>query len=71
MDALPSYEDAISSPDWLDLVAVYIPVVDWLRCCLVDRRFYGQFAPRLWQDPLVTIRHLGLHPNDGMSYAER
>ncbi|KAI0384706.1 hypothetical protein F5Y04DRAFT_247629 [Hypomontagnella monticulosa] len=71
METLPSYEDAISSPDWLDLVAAYIPIVDWPKCCLVDRRFYGQFTPRLWQDPLVTIRQLGLHPNDDLAWNRR
>lgn len=68
MEALPSYEQAITHPDWLHLVAPYVPVVDWPRCCLVDHRFYLQFAPRLWQDPLVNIRRLGLHPNDGESF---
>lgn len=68
MEALPSYEQAITHPDWLHLVAPYVPVVDWPRCCLVDHRLYLQFAPRLWQDPLVNIRHLGLHPNDGESF---
>ncbi|KAI0133342.1 hypothetical protein F4776DRAFT_671354 [Hypoxylon sp. NC0597] len=71
MDILPSYEQAVSSPDWLDLVAGYVPVVDWPRCCLVDRRFYSRFAPRLWQDPLVTIRRLGLHPNDDLAWYRR
>ncbi|OTA96631.1 hypothetical protein M434DRAFT_392569 [Hypoxylon sp. CO27-5] len=71
MDILPSYEQAVSSPDWLDLVAGDVPVVDWPRCCLVDRRFYSRFAPRLWQDPLVTIRRLGLHPNDDLAWYRR
>ncbi|OTB13422.1 hypothetical protein K445DRAFT_304158 [Daldinia sp. EC12] len=71
MEILPSYKRATTAPDLLDLVAAYIPVVDWTRCCLVDRRFYRQFAPRLWQDPLVTIRHLGLHPNDDLAWYRR
>ncbi|KAI1214380.1 uncharacterized protein F4807DRAFT_468294 [Annulohypoxylon truncatum] len=71
MEILPSYEDAISNPDWLDLVADYIPVIYWSRCCLVDHRFYRRFAPRLWQDPLVTIRRLGLHPNDDLAWYRR
>ncbi|OTA99851.1 hypothetical protein M426DRAFT_27075 [Hypoxylon sp. CI-4A] len=71
MGILPSYEEATTSPDWLDLVAAYVPTVDWPRCCLVDRRFNQRFAPRLWQDPLVTIRHLGLHPNDDLAWYRR
>ncbi|XXG96392.1 hypothetical protein Hte_002674 [Hypoxylon texense] len=71
METLPSYEDAVASPDWLDLVATYIPIADWPRCCLVDKRFYHQFAPRLWQDPLVTVRRLGLHPNDDLAWYRR
>ncbi|KAI1456479.1 hypothetical protein F4805DRAFT_432125 [Annulohypoxylon moriforme] len=71
MDILPSYEDAISNPDWLDLVADYVPAIYWTRCCLVDHRFYHRFAPRLWQDPLVTIRRLGLHPNDDLAWYRR
>ncbi|KAI0834243.1 hypothetical protein F5Y06DRAFT_173981 [Hypoxylon sp. FL0890] len=71
MDILPSYEQAVTNPDWLDLAAGYVPVVDWPRCCLVDRRFYSRFAPCLWQDPLVTIRRLGLHPNDDLAWYRR
>ncbi|KAI1106398.1 hypothetical protein F4804DRAFT_42121 [Jackrogersella minutella] len=71
MEILPSYEDAISGPDWLDLVAAYVPVVDWPRCCLVDQKFHRRFAPRLWQDPLVTVRRLGLHPNDDLAWYRR
>ncbi|KAI0901194.1 hypothetical protein F4806DRAFT_185316 [Annulohypoxylon nitens] len=71
MDILPSYEDSITNPDWLDLVADYIPAICWTRCCLVDHRFYCRFAPRLWQDPLVTVRHLGLHPNDDLAWYRR
>ncbi|KAI1800753.1 hypothetical protein F4811DRAFT_496281 [Daldinia bambusicola] len=71
METLPSYKRATTAPDLLDLVAAYIPVVDWPQCCLVDRRFYRQFAPRLWQDPLVTIRQLGLHPNDDLAWYRR
>ncbi|KAI0885081.1 uncharacterized protein GGS22DRAFT_138521 [Annulohypoxylon maeteangense] len=71
MEILPSYEDAISNPDWLDLVAEYVPVIYWSRCCLVDHRFYYRFAPRLWQDPLVTIRRLGMHPNDDLAWYRR
>ncbi|KAK3298018.1 uncharacterized protein B0H64DRAFT_416838 [Chaetomium fimeti] len=42
---LPSYQDAITRPDWLDLVAPYIPPREYSRLCLVSRRFYHQFAP--------------------------
>ncbi|KAI8634279.1 hypothetical protein F5Y19DRAFT_207317 [Xylariaceae sp. FL1651] len=71
MDVLPSYSEATTSPDWLSLVAPYIPASSWSTCCLVDRRFCAQFAPRLWQDPLVTIRQLGLHPNDDLAWYRR
>ncbi|KAI8958875.1 hypothetical protein F5Y11DRAFT_359681 [Daldinia sp. FL1419] len=71
METLPSYERATTAPDVLDLVAAYVPVADWIRCCLVDRRFNRQFVPRLWLDPLITIRHLGLHPNDDLAWYRR
>ncbi|KAI1135824.1 hypothetical protein F5Y05DRAFT_162374 [Hypoxylon sp. FL0543] len=71
MEILPSYEQAVANPDWLDLAAGFVPIVDWPRCCLVDRRFYSRFAPRLWQDPLVAIRRLGLHPNDDLAWYRR
>jgi hypothetical protein len=50
---LPSYEDATIRPNWLQLVAPYLPVREYARLCLVSRRFYHQFAPRLWNDPLT------------------
>jgi hypothetical protein len=52
---LPSYQDATTRPDWLDLVAPYIPIGQYARLCLVSRRFYHQFAPRLWNDPVAVI----------------
>lgn len=48
----PSYHDATKRPDWLELVAPRVPVREYARLCLVSRRFYDQFAPRLWNDPL-------------------
>ncbi|KAI0154406.1 hypothetical protein GGR57DRAFT_466957 [Xylariaceae sp. FL1272] len=71
MDGLPSYREATTRPHWLSLVTPTVPPADWPRCCLVDHRFYRHFAPRLWQDPLVTIRKLGLHPNDGLCWYHR
>ncbi|KAI3327846.1 hypothetical protein HD806DRAFT_531182 [Xylariaceae sp. AK1471] len=71
MDILPSYSEATSRLDWLSLVAPFVPASSWTPCCLVDRRFYNHFAPRLWQDPLVTARQLGLHPNDDLAWYRR
>ncbi|KAI1438931.1 hypothetical protein GGR50DRAFT_690699 [Xylaria sp. CBS 124048] len=68
MEFLPTYGDATSRLDWLSIVAPYVPASSWASCCLVDHRFYAQFAPFLWQDPLVTIRKLGLHPNDDIAW---
>ncbi|KAI0407950.1 hypothetical protein F4802DRAFT_551951 [Xylaria palmicola] len=71
MDTLPSYSEATSRLDWLSLVAPFIPASSWTSCCRVDRRFYNHFAPRLWRDPLVTVRELGLHPNDDLAWYRR
>ncbi|KAJ2986007.1 hypothetical protein NUW58_g5236 [Xylaria curta] len=48
-----------------------LPSYSWTSCCLVDHRFYHNFAPRLWRDPLVTVRRLGLHPNDDLAWYRR
>ncbi|KAH6620656.1 hypothetical protein B0J18DRAFT_430348 [Chaetomium sp. MPI-SDFR-AT-0129] len=58
---LPSYQDATARPDWLELVAPWLPLRDYPRLCLVSRRFYGQFAPRLWNDPLGMVCRI--HPD--------
>ncbi|KAI0448997.1 hypothetical protein F5B21DRAFT_75994 [Xylaria acuta] len=71
MDTLPSYSEATTRLDWLSLVAPHVPASGWTCCCLVDRRFYDRFAPRLWRDPLVTVRQLGLHPNDDLAWYKR
>ncbi|KAH9896329.1 hypothetical protein F4778DRAFT_772197 [Xylariomycetidae sp. FL2044] len=71
MEELPSYQQAIDGSDWLTCVASYIPVKAWPACCLVNHRFYHEFAPRLWQDPLVSVRHFGLHPNDDLVWYRR
>lgn len=65
MAQLPSYEDAVSRLDWLELVAPYVPVSELSRLCSVNRHFYNVFASRLWNDPLTTVRKLGLDPSDG------
>lgn len=65
MASLPSYQEAVRRCDWLELAGPYIPVGDYTRLCLVSRRFYDHFAPRLWIDPIRTVRLLGLDPGDG------
>ncbi|KAJ2903416.1 hypothetical protein MKZ38_009993 [Zalerion maritima] len=65
--ALPSYSEAISA-DWLPIVAPYVPAKYYAVLCLVSRRWYEEFAPRLWRDPLRTSRELGLDPNDDLDW---
>ncbi|CAK7272730.1 hypothetical protein SEPCBS119000_005277 [Sporothrix epigloea] len=67
-NSLPSYAEAVSGGHWLDLVAPYVAIQDYSKLCRVSRRFYDQFAPRLWSDPLQSIRRLGLHPNDDLAW---
>ncbi|TEA15833.1 hypothetical protein C8034_v002004 [Colletotrichum sidae] len=64
MAQLPSYQDAVSKLDWLELVGPHIECRDFANLCSVNKRFYAVFAPRLWNDPLVTVRQLGLKPSD-------
>ncbi|KXH68039.1 hypothetical protein CSAL01_10372 [Colletotrichum salicis] len=66
MAMLPSYQDAVSKLDWLELVAPYVADKDFASLCSVNTRFHAVFTPRLWNDPLVTVRRLGLDPSDGM-----
>ncbi|OLN95232.1 hypothetical protein CCHL11_08165 [Colletotrichum chlorophyti] len=68
MAQLPSYEDAVSKLDWLELVAPYVDDKDFARLCSVNSRFYTVFAPRLWNDPLVAVRRLGLDPSDDLEW---
>ncbi|OHE92472.1 hypothetical protein CORC01_12263 [Colletotrichum orchidophilum] len=68
MASLPSYQDAVSILDWLELVAPYVADKDFASLCSVNRRFYAVFAPRLWNDPLVAVRRLGLDPSDDLEW---
>ncbi|GKT76597.1 leucine rich repeat domain containing protein [Colletotrichum tofieldiae] len=68
MATLPSYQDAISRLDWLGLVASYVEDKDLASLCSVNRRFYAVFAARLWNDPLVAVRRLGLDPSDDLEW---
>ncbi|KAL1870411.1 hypothetical protein VTK73DRAFT_2649 [Phialemonium thermophilum] len=68
MALLPSYQEAVAGAHWLELVAPYAHVRDYPSLCLVSPRFYEQFAPRLWSDPLRTIRVLGLDPGDDLKW---
>lgn len=64
---LPSYQDAVAARGlgWLELVAPYVLTRDYMSLCLVSHRFYDVFCPRLWKDPLVTMRVLGLDLSNG------
>lgn len=66
MTSLPSYQEAVARSDWLEIAGPYVPVRDYASLCLVSRRFYNQFAPRLWIDPIRMVRLLGLDPGDGV-----
>ncbi|KAK1712003.1 LOW QUALITY PROTEIN: hypothetical protein BDP67DRAFT_544855 [Colletotrichum lupini] len=68
MATLPSYQDAVSKLDWLELVAPYVADKDFTSLCSVNKRFYAVFAPRLWNDPLVAVRRLGLDPSDDLEW---
>ncbi|KAK4175719.1 hypothetical protein QBC36DRAFT_330890 [Triangularia setosa] len=50
----PSYQEATRRLDWVELIAPYVPIREYVRLCLVNRRFYRHLAPRLWNDPLAT-----------------
>lgn len=65
MEQLPSYGEATGRKDWLDVVAPYVDVRDYPNLCRVSTRFYLHFAPRLWKDPVCTIRALRLRPENG------
>ncbi|UKZ81881.1 hypothetical protein TrVFT333_009657 [Trichoderma virens FT-333] len=55
MDVLPTYQQATTRPDWLQLAAPYIAFADYPSLCRVSRRFWSVFAPRLWRDPCAAI----------------
>ncbi|KAK1761257.1 hypothetical protein QBC47DRAFT_456887 [Echria macrotheca] len=54
----PSYQEATGPADWLTIIAPKIPPRSYVSLCLVSKRFYRQFAPRLWNDPLAIIQVL-------------
>ncbi|KAH8878991.1 hypothetical protein GQ53DRAFT_55861 [Thozetella sp. PMI_491] len=68
MASLPSYQEATQGPDWLELVAPHVAVKHYARLCRVSSRFYNQFAPRLWNDPLTAARVLGLDPDHDLEW---
>ncbi|KAL7931683.1 hypothetical protein V8C35DRAFT_309253 [Trichoderma chlorosporum] len=64
MDILPSYQQATSRPDWLQLAAPYVAFADYPALCQVSRRFWSVFAPRLWGDPCAASKRLGWSTDD-------
>ncbi|KAK3320713.1 hypothetical protein B0T19DRAFT_430250 [Cercophora scortea] len=69
MEHPPSYQDAIRRLDWLEIVAPYVSARELARLCRVSKRFYHQFAPRLWNDALPLARQLGLQRDDGHEWS--
>ncbi|KAK5997779.1 hypothetical protein PT974_00140 [Cladobotryum mycophilum] len=57
---LPSYREATARPDWLQLASSHVSFADYRALCLVDRRFWRLFAPRLWANLLGSARLSGL-----------
>lgn len=49
---LPSYRQATSKKDWLELVAAHVSIHDYKNLCLVNKQFHATFAPRLFRSPL-------------------
>lgn len=68
---LPSYQEATSGPDWIQLVAPYCDFEDCRALCLVSRRFWNTFAPLLWRDLLRAARLSGLDPGDDLAWWRR
>lgn len=65
---LPSYQEATTRRDWLDIVLPYVDVGDYFKLLFVSKRFYSKIAPRLWQNPLRSIHSLGLDWETGKIY---
>lgn len=63
-DVLPSYSEAISRPDWLQLAAPYIAITDYPALCRVSSRCWHIFAPLLWRDPCAWSKRLGRSTDD-------
>ncbi|KAI6780820.1 uncharacterized protein J7T54_007299 [Emericellopsis cladophorae] len=61
---LPSYAEATTRPDWVPVIAPYVDFPDYHSLCLVSRRFWAIFAPRLWRDLLISVRRAGVDPSD-------
>ncbi|KAM3466949.1 hypothetical protein MY5147_008915 [Beauveria neobassiana] len=68
MPSLPSYQEATTRADWLQVVSSYIHTSDYHALCLVNRHFWNLFAPLLWIDILATVRRRGLKPDDDLSW---
>ncbi|ODA77727.1 hypothetical protein RJ55_06329 [Drechmeria coniospora] len=66
MSSLPSYREATTRPDWLLLAAPRVRFADYRSLCLVCRRSWSIFAPRLWGDLLRSVRRSGLEPADDL-----
>lgn len=57
-DQLPTYQEAISTPDPFRLVAPYVNIHDYAILSRVSRRFCKIFAPMLYKNPMVLIGRL-------------
>ncbi|KAH7133360.1 hypothetical protein B0J13DRAFT_99993 [Dactylonectria estremocensis] len=68
MENLPSYHEATTRLDWLHLVAPFVASRDYPALCLVNGRFWHVFAPRLWFDLLLAVRHAGLQSGDDVAW---
>ncbi|KAL7926424.1 hypothetical protein ACQKWADRAFT_318340 [Trichoderma austrokoningii] len=58
-DVLPSYQQATSRGDWLQLAAPCIAFTDYPSLCCVNRHFWSVFAPLIWKDPGAASGCLG------------
>ncbi|PHH65798.1 hypothetical protein CDD81_1525 [Ophiocordyceps australis] len=65
---LPSYGEATTRADWLAVAAPYVAFSDFTSLCLVSRRCWALFAPRLWCNVLVSARRAGLDASNDLAW---
>lgn len=61
----PTYQEATNPPDWLSIVAPYVPIRCYAKLCRVSKNFNREFYPRLWNDPVFAARSVGVRPANG------
>lgn len=69
--SLPTYDQAVTEPDALTLVAPYLDAKSLLALCKVSKHFREVLSPYVWSQPIHIMEELGGRDSKSLKHFNR